>query len=302
MSSQDDKRTIFRLAVPVALKTAAGLPLSGCVRIQHSGTLHPWPDSVHPGTDGLLFHTTPAPLNAVLNPEHENRLLSPSQSALASFDRSVKKRQGEVYGWAGVTAFVSISASSLKQKIERRAKRNARCQHPGLGTPCNKQTNKKTARLDWRSLWSSVRKKKKSNVTLRNNRIKNGLRWGLDQMSSSRDFFSLYFLLLSFPVFLHKEYSLIKSHEWAIWNQPGEVDPCGDSSLAVPLVQTGVICVLSQRNPIWLSLGTKHKQTNPKGRRKRRRRREWLRTQGRPPNISKAELPLAVHPTTKPVA
>ncbi len=143
VSSQDDKRTIFRLAVPVALKTAAGLPLSGCVRIQHSGTLHPWPDSVHPGTDGLLFHTTPAPLNAVLNPEHENRLLSPSQSALASFDRSVKKRQGEVYGWAGVTAFVSISASSLKQKIERRAKRNARCQHPGLGTPCNKQTTKK---------------------------------------------------------------------------------------------------------------------------------------------------------------
>jgi len=210
-----------------------------------------------------------------------------------------KKRQGEVYGWAGVTAFV-FSASSLKQKIERRAKRNARCQHPGLGTPCNnKQTNKqtKTVRLDWRSLWSSVRKK--SNVTLRNNRIKNELRWGLDQMSSSRDFFPLYFLL---PVFLHNEYSLIKSHEWAIWNQ-AEVDPCGDSSLAVLLVQTGVICVLSQRNPIWLSLGTKHKQTNPKGRRRRmRRRREWLSTQGRPPNISKAELPLAVHPTTKPVA
>ncbi len=53
----------------------------------------------------------------------------------------------------------------------------------------NKQT--KPARLDWRSLWSSVRKKK-YNVTLRNNRIKNGLRWGLDQMSSSRDFFYLF--------------------------------------------------------------------------------------------------------------
>lgn len=99
MSSQDDKRPIsFRRAVPVELQTAAGLPLSGCVRIQHSGALHPCPDSVHPGTDGLLFHTTPAPLNAVLNPEHENRLLSPSQSLLASFDRSVKKRQGEEYG------------------------------------------------------------------------------------------------------------------------------------------------------------------------------------------------------------
>lgn len=76
VSSQDDKRTIFRLRG--CSRSAAGLPLSGCVRIQHSGALHPCPDSVHPGTDGLLFHTTPAPLNAVLNPEHENRLLSPS--------------------------------------------------------------------------------------------------------------------------------------------------------------------------------------------------------------------------------
>lgn len=98
MSSQDDKRTIFRLVVPVALKTAAGLPLSGCVCIQHPGTLHPCPDSVHPGTDGLFFHTTPAPLNAVLNPEHEKRLLSPSQSVLASFDRSFKKDSEKCMG------------------------------------------------------------------------------------------------------------------------------------------------------------------------------------------------------------
>jgi len=83
----------YSVCVVVPVAPAASLPLSGCVRIQHSGALHPCPDSVHPGTDGLLFHTTPAPLNAVLNPEHENRLLSPSQSVLASFDRSVKKKK-----------------------------------------------------------------------------------------------------------------------------------------------------------------------------------------------------------------
>ncbi len=159
------------------------------------------------------------------------------------------------------------------------------------------QTNK-PARLDWRSLWSSVRKKK-YNVTLRNNRIKNGLRWGLDQMSSSRDFFYLFpppLLSCLSPQRVFSDQitwmSNMKSTRRGgpLRRQLPRCSPCSNGSDLCPF----------PRNPIWLSLGTKHKQTNPKGRRKRRR--EWLRTQGHPPNISKAELPLAVHPTTKPIA
>lgn len=47
------------------------LPLSGGVRIQHPGSLHPCPNCVHTGSDGFLFQTTPTPLDALLNPKHE---------------------------------------------------------------------------------------------------------------------------------------------------------------------------------------------------------------------------------------
>lgn len=48
------------------------LPLRGRVRIQHPGTLHPCSDCVHAGSDGLFFQSTPTPLDALLNPKHEN--------------------------------------------------------------------------------------------------------------------------------------------------------------------------------------------------------------------------------------
>lgn len=149
-----------------ALNAAAGLPLSGCVRIQHPGALHPRPDSVHPGSDGLLFHATPAPLNAVLNPEHENRLL-PSP-VLACFDGSVEKDKEKCAGEQ-----VSPSQFALPEKYNRATCQKNRCQHPGLETPCkNKQTNKQRGKIRLEVPLVCLGKKK-SNVTLRNNRIKN---------------------------------------------------------------------------------------------------------------------------------
>ena len=47
------------------------LPLSGRVCIQDPSSLHPCPDGVHPGAKRFLFQDTPAPLDALLNPEHE---------------------------------------------------------------------------------------------------------------------------------------------------------------------------------------------------------------------------------------
>lgn len=55
----------------------------------------------------------------------------------------------------------------------------------------------------------------------------------------------------------------------------------------------GVICVPSQRNPIWLSLRTKHKHTNPRG------KREWLLEAGRP---KQRRAQCQIRPTPAPIA
>lgn len=52
--------------------TASGSPLGGCVGVQHSGALHPCPNRVHAGHHGLFFHTTPAPLDALVDAKHQN--------------------------------------------------------------------------------------------------------------------------------------------------------------------------------------------------------------------------------------
>lgn len=53
-------------------KAASGSPLGGCVGVQHSGALHPCPNRVHPGHHGLFFHTTPTPLDALVDAKHQN--------------------------------------------------------------------------------------------------------------------------------------------------------------------------------------------------------------------------------------
>lgn len=53
-------------------EAASGSPLGGCVGVQHSGTLHPCPNRVHPGHHGLFFHTTPTPLDAVVDSKHQS--------------------------------------------------------------------------------------------------------------------------------------------------------------------------------------------------------------------------------------
>lgn len=60
--------------ITLGLKTQprSPLPLRGRVRIQHPSTLHPCSDCVHAGSDGLLFQSTPTPLDALLNSKHVN--------------------------------------------------------------------------------------------------------------------------------------------------------------------------------------------------------------------------------------
>lgn len=53
-------------------KAASGSPLGGSVGVQHSGALHPCPNRVHPGHHGLFFHTTPTPLDALVDAKHQN--------------------------------------------------------------------------------------------------------------------------------------------------------------------------------------------------------------------------------------
>lgn len=57
---------------PRRTEAASGSPLGGCVGVQHSGTLHPCPNRVHPGHHGLFFHTTPTPLDAVVDSKHQS--------------------------------------------------------------------------------------------------------------------------------------------------------------------------------------------------------------------------------------
>lgn len=59
---------------------ASGSPLGGCVGVQHSGALHPCPNRVHPGHHGLLFHTTPTPLDALVDAKHQNAPSTPPLS------------------------------------------------------------------------------------------------------------------------------------------------------------------------------------------------------------------------------
>lgn len=69
-------------------KAASGSPLGGSVGVQHSGALHPCPNRVHPGHHGLFFHTTPTPLDTLVDAKHQNapshcRYLSLSLSLLS---------------------------------------------------------------------------------------------------------------------------------------------------------------------------------------------------------------------------
>lgn len=57
---------------PLRTEAASGSPLGGCVGVQHPGTLHPCPNRVHPGHHGLFFHTTPTPLDAVVDSKHQS--------------------------------------------------------------------------------------------------------------------------------------------------------------------------------------------------------------------------------------
>lgn len=55
-------------------------PLGGCVGVQHAAPLHPSPDSVH-ASQRLLLQATAAPLDALLDPEHEQNLRNQSLCA-----------------------------------------------------------------------------------------------------------------------------------------------------------------------------------------------------------------------------
>lgn len=66
-------------------KAALGSPLGGCVGVQHPGALHPCPNRVHPGHHGLFFHTTPTPLDALVDAKHQN---APSHCLYLSFTLS----------------------------------------------------------------------------------------------------------------------------------------------------------------------------------------------------------------------
>lgn len=73
-------------------EAALGSPLGGCVGVQHSGALHPCPNRVHPGHHGLFFHTTPTPLDAVVDSKHQSAPLRCRYLSLSSLTLSLSPR------------------------------------------------------------------------------------------------------------------------------------------------------------------------------------------------------------------
>lgn len=73
--------------------------------------------------------------------------------------------------------------------------------------------------------------------------------------------------LFAFPLPFFFVYTVIRKWKSVKSAEGRSGDPRGGGSRAAPRVQTGQIWALSQRNPMWLAVGTKHKQTKPpKGR------------------------------------
>lgn len=113
-------------------KGASGSPLGGCVGVQHTGTLHPCPNRVHPGHHGLFFHTTPTPLDALVDAKHQNapslcRYFSHSLSTLSLYLLSLpppsffslialsEEQSGVVcFTWRLVAACVSQSKQKMR--------------------------------------------------------------------------------------------------------------------------------------------------------------------------------------------
>lgn len=104
------------------------LPLSGGVRIQHPGSLHPCPNCVHPRPDGFLFQTTPTPLDALLNPKHDKIALPLSVYRVSQNQFSLitgKKKAGVGVRWCWVRVDASDSVSVYfkpREKYEKSPK------------------------------------------------------------------------------------------------------------------------------------------------------------------------------------
>lgn len=138
-------------------KAASGSPLGGCVGVQHSGALHPCPNRVHPGHHGLFFHTTPTPLDALVDAKHQNapshcRYLShtfslSSLSLLLSLAPSFFSPCLPSSGvclialseeQSGVVYFTWLLVARVFLKVNKRCdmwKEKGSCRHPGLAAP-----------------------------------------------------------------------------------------------------------------------------------------------------------------------